>query len=72
MDAPVPARTSGTPLSTVLRSDASRSAGPSVPRRPVAVPQRRPSSALRKPRWSCTASQLAQRKPSRRQDEHPP
>ena len=72
MDATVRARTSGTPLSTVPRSGAPRSAGPTALRRPLSVPQRHRPADFRKPRWSSTARQLARRKPSRRQDEHPP
>jgi hypothetical protein len=72
MDAPVPGRTSGTPLSTVPRFGAPRSAGPPAPRRPVSVPRRHRPADFQQPRWSGTARQLARRKPSRRQDEHPP
>jgi hypothetical protein len=72
MDAPVPARTSGTPFSDVPRCGAPSSAAASVSRRPASIPQRNRPAVRQKPHWSCTARQLARRKPSRRQDEHPP
>ncbi|MCU1510181.1 MAG: hypothetical protein JWO34_21 [Arthrobacter sp.] len=72
MDALVPAGTSGTPFSTVPRFGAPRSARASVPPRPASAKQRYRTAAFQKPRWSGTAPQLARRKPSRLQDEHPP
>ncbi len=72
MDALVPARTSGTPFSTLPRFSAPRSARASVLPRPASAKQRYRTAAVQKPRWSGTARQLALRKPSRRQDEHPP
>ena len=71
MDAPVPARTSGTPFATsplwrpsFRHGLSSAAAGVNSATEPAGGPQ--------KPRWSGTARQLARRKPSRRQDEHPP
>ncbi|MCU1553818.1 MAG: hypothetical protein JWM13_1304 [Arthrobacter sp.] len=72
MDALVPAGTSGTPFSTVPRFGAPSSARASVPPRPASAKQRYRTAAFQKPRWSGTAPQLAHRKPSRLQDEHPP
>jgi hypothetical protein len=73
MDALVPARTSGTPsFATVMRHGARRSVSTPVrPHRFSAERRRRPVFS-HKPRWAGSARQLARRKPSRRQDEHPP
>jgi hypothetical protein len=72
MDAFVPARSSGTPFSTVLRCAGPGPAKASVPPRLASIRQRYRPTAFQMPRWSGTARQLARRKPSRRQDEHPP
>jgi hypothetical protein len=72
MDALVPARTSGTPFATVMRHGARCSvSAPDRPHRFSAERRRRPVFS-HKPRWAGSARQLARRKPSRRQDEHPP
>jgi hypothetical protein len=72
MDALVPARTSGTPFATILHHGARCSvSAPVRPQRFSAERRRRPVFS-RKPRWAGSARQLTRRKPSRRQDEHPP
>jgi hypothetical protein len=72
MDALVPARTSGTPFATVMPHGTRPSvSAPVRPRRSAAERRRRPVFS-HKPRWAGSARQLARRKPSRRQDEHPP
>jgi hypothetical protein len=72
MDALVPARTSGTPFAIVIPHGARRSvSAPVRPQRFSAERRRRPVFS-NKPRWAGSARQLARRKPSRRQDEHPP
>jgi hypothetical protein len=72
MDALVPARTSGTPFATLARYGAPRTVDCLVsPQRLSAKRGRRPAP-FQKSRWSGSARLLARRKPSRRQDEHPP
>ena len=72
MDAFVPARTSGTPFATSARSGPSYSVGALVPPHPASAKHRPKPAPSPKPRWSGSARQLARRKPTRRQDEHPP
>ncbi|MET3921385.1 hypothetical protein [Arthrobacter sp. UYEF20] len=84
MDALVPARISGTPLSappvsgtpirvrlTVSPHPAS-AAHPSSAAYPASAPYPRRSASLRKPLRAWTAPLLTRRKPSPQQDEHPP
>jgi hypothetical protein len=84
MDALVPARTSGTPAATVIRFGgpgkvpaatrigARRNVLPLAPRHPASAKHRPSAAPLQKPNWSCSARPLVRRKPSRREDEHPP
>ena len=72
MDALVPARTSGTPISTVPRCGVPRSATGLDSTQRASARRGRWPAPYQKPRWSGSARQLARRKPSRRQDEHPP
>jgi hypothetical protein len=76
MDALVPARPSRTPSAVTGSSAPSWVGAPSatgalVPQLPSAEHRRMPVT-FHEPRWSGSARQLARRKPSRRQDEHPP
>ena len=72
MDAIVPARTSGTPFTTATPHRARCSVSAPVRPHRVAAERRRRPVFFHKPRWAGSARQLARRKPSRRQDEHPP